>query len=185
MRTSPVPTRRAGRWLPLLSALVLTAWAGPAPSGTDAPAAARPATGVAAPTASVPVAAPGPSPTPAPTAAPTPAPARPASVATPVAEPPAVLPGPPFAAGGSLILEPGLYRCELNRRVVLRRIAPDGQSLVINWLGKDATLQAVQARTGALRFESPPAGLVWLVIVGKSMLLDSRQGRTLANECRL
>ena len=69
--------------------------------------------------------------------------------------------------------------------MVLRRIAPDGQSLVINWLGKDATLQAVQARTGALRFESPPAGLVWRVIVGKSMLLDSRQGRTLANECRL
>lgn len=185
MRTSPVPTRRTGRWLSLLSALVLTACAGPgpAPSGTDAPAATRPATGVAAPTASVPVAAPGPSQ--APTPAPTPAPARPASVATPVAEPPAVLPGPPFAAGGSLILEPGLYRCELNRRVVLRRIAPDGQSLVINWLGKDATLQAVQARTGALRFESPPAGLVWLVIVGKSMLLDSRQGRTLANECRL
>ncbi|MBP8308274.1 MAG: MliC family protein [Burkholderiaceae bacterium] len=78
-----------------------------------------------------------------------------------------------------------MYRCELNRRVVVRRIAPDGQSMVINWLGKDATLQAVRARTGALRFESVQAGMVWIVIVGKSMLLDSRAGRTLANECKL
>ena len=101
------------------------------------------------------------------------------------AQPEAAPSGPPFDAGGSLSMEPGLYRCELNRRVVLRRIAPDGQSMVINWLGKDATLHAVRARTGALRFENVQVGLVWIVIVGKSMLLDSRAGRTLANECKL
>ena len=64
-------------------------------------------------------------------------------------------------------------------------VAPAGQSMDISWLGKDASLQAVRASSGALRFENVQAGLVWIVIVGKSMLLDSRAGRTLANECKL
>ena len=140
--------------------------------------------------------------TPAPAAAPAPAPvplAQPPAYLTvppappilrgeevqPTGQPKAASSGPPFDAGGTLSMEPGLYRCELNRRVVVRRIAPDGQSMVINWLGKDASLQAVRARSGALRFENVQAGLVWIVIVGKSMLLDSRAGRTLANECKL
>jgi len=93
--------------------------------------------------------------------------------------------GPPFDAGGALTLEAGLYRCELDRRVIVRRIAADGRSLVLNWRGRDSVMHAVQARTGALRFENPDTGHVWLVIVGKSILLDTRAGRTLANECRL
>lgn len=81
--------------------------------------------------------------------------------------------------------EPGLYRCELDRKVTIRRLAPDRRSLVLNWQGQDHPMQAVTARTGALRYESPQHGLTWLVIDGKSMLLDSRRGRQLANECKL
>ena len=81
--------------------------------------------------------------------------------------------------------EPGLYRCELDRKVTVRRIAPDRRSLVLNWQGQDHPMQAVAARTGALRYESPQHGLTWLVIDGKSMLLDSKRGRQLANECKL
>ncbi len=93
--------------------------------------------------------------------------------------------GAPFAAGGRLVLETGLYSCDLKRRVIVRRIAEDGQSLILNWLGKDHDFTAVQARTGALRFENAAEGLVWLVIIGKSMLLDGRKGQQLANECKL
>ena len=81
--------------------------------------------------------------------------------------------------------EPGLYRCELDRKVTVRRLAPDKRSLVLNWQGQDHPMQAVAARTGALRYESPQHGLTWLVIDGKSMLLDSKRGRQLANECKL
>ena len=84
-----------------------------------------------------------------------------------------------------MVLETGLYRCELNRQVLIRTIAPDRSSMVINWLGKDLTLTAVDALSGALRYEDARAGLTWLVIVGKAMLLDSRMGQQLANECRL
>jgi len=84
-----------------------------------------------------------------------------------------------------MVLEVGNYRCDLNRRVAVRSIAPDRSSLTISWLGKDHSLTAVDARSGALRFENAGAGLIWLVIVGKSMLLDSRKGQQLANDCTL
>ncbi len=183
---------RATTWLGLGLVTLLAACAAapesPIATPLPPPRDVTPATAAAPATAAVP----------APAAAPAPVAQTPANLTVPPAppimrgeevqstgQPKTPPPGPPFDAGGSLSLEPGLYRCELDRRVVVRRIAPDGQSMVINWLGKDATLQAVRARTGALRFESVQAGMVWIVIVGKSMLLDSRAGRTLANECKL
>jgi hypothetical protein len=85
----------------------------------------------------------------------------------------------------AIALEAGLYRCDLKRRVTVRRVAIDRRSIVINWLGKDTDLQSVSTNSGALRFENTGIGLVWIVIPSKSMLLDSRIGRTLANECRI
>ncbi|MBU6270824.1 MAG: hypothetical protein KGQ67_05930 [Betaproteobacteria bacterium] len=156
------PGARAGRWLALLALSGLAACAStPRPSPPVAP---PPAPAVATAPAAPPV-------------------VTPAAPAMPV-EPPA--PAPPVEpAVVPLAIEPGLYRCELGRRVIVRRISPDGRNLVIGWQGKDWPLDAVEARTGARRFENTRAGLVWLVIVGKSMLLDARAGRTLANECRL
>lgn len=87
--------------------------------------------------------------------------------------------------GGRFVVEPGLYRCELNRRVLVRRIADDGRSVVVNWLNKDHTLVAVVSRAGALRFDDAATGLAWITIPGKSMLLDTKKGQQLANECRL
>jgi hypothetical protein len=89
------------------------------------------------------------------------------------------------AAAGRMVLQAGTYHCELNRNVEIRQVSPDGRSMVISWLGKNHSLEAVDARSGALRFENTAAGLVWLVIVGKSMLLDSHKGQQLANECTL
>lgn len=84
--------------------------------------------------------------------------------------------GIPFAAG--------VYKCELNRSVHIRSVAPDMQSAVISWNKKDYVLKAVNALSGALRYEDAGSGLVWLIIVGKSMLLDIKHGKQLANECR-
>ena len=89
------------------------------------------------------------------------------------------------ATAGRMVLQAGTYRCELNRNVEIRQISADGQTMEINWGGRTHSLQAVNARSGALRFENTAEGLIWLVIVGKSMLLDSRKGQQLANECTL
>lgn len=84
-----------------------------------------------------------------------------------------------------LSFAPGVYKCELNRSVHVRQVSSDMQSAVLHWDKKDYTMKAVTARTGALRYEDSASGLVWLVIVGKSMLLDTKNGKQLANECRV
>jgi hypothetical protein len=78
-----------------------------------------------------------------------------------------------------------VYRCDLNRSVHIRQVSPDMQSAVLNWDKKDYTLRAVNARSGALRYEDAASGLVWLVIVGKAMLLDTKHGKQLANDCKV
>ncbi|MFT3804155.1 MAG: hypothetical protein QM766_23440 [Burkholderiaceae bacterium] len=83
-----------------------------------------------------------------------------------------------------LSMEVGVYRCELNRSLGIKQIAPDGQSLVMHWAGRDYPLTAVRARSGALRYEDAASGLTWITIVGKSLLLDLKNGQQLANECK-
>lgn len=179
----------------------------PAPGGNAAAIAAQAVAGSAQdPARAVPAAAPvtaATAPPEAPAASAPPAAAAPAASGGPSSVPSVVSEGslgaratPPAGLGiappGSAVdagdkpmaLLAGLYRCELSRSVTIRRVAADGKSLVLNWAGRDHDFLAVEARTGALRFENVSEGMVWLVIIGKAMLLDTRKGRQLANECR-
>jgi len=81
-------------------------------------------------------------------------------------------------------LPTGVYRCDLNRSVNVREVSADMSSAVVQFDKKDYRMHAVGARSGALRYEDPQSGLVWLVIATKSMLLDTKHGRQLANECK-
>jgi membrane-bound inhibitor of C-type lysozyme len=85
----------------------------------------------------------------------------------------------------TMSIDTGLYRCELGVRVTVKKIAPDKSSMVVNWKNKDYTLAAVSSQSGALRFEDKANGLVWMAIVGKSQLLNSKLGQRLANDCNL
>jgi hypothetical protein len=78
----------------------------------------------------------------------------------------------------------GAYRCELGRSVQVRDVSADMRTAVLRWGSRDYTLRAVQARSGALRYEDETSGLAWIVIPGTSMLLDTREGQRLANACR-
>lgn len=110
------------------------------------------------------------------------APAAPVAQAAPkeVARP-AVRPAPVRSA---MRMPTGTYRCELNRQVTIRSITPDQSLAVLNWNKRDYQMQAVGSRSGALRFEDKSSGLTWITVVGKSMLLDTKNGKQLANECR-
>jgi len=46
------------------------------------------------------------------------------------------------------------------------------------------SMHRVSTTTGAHRFENAKNGLVWIGIPAKGMLLDSKKGKQLANECR-
>jgi membrane-bound inhibitor of C-type lysozyme len=123
------------------------------------------------------VAAPTPSaPSPAPVIA-----AAPSNAGSPAATSTAQNTGP----APTMSVDTGLYRCELGVRVTVKKIAPDRSSLVLNWKNKDYTLTAVGTQSGALRFEEKSSGLVWMAIVGKSQLLNSKLGQRLANDCNL
>jgi Membrane-bound lysozyme-inhibitor of c-type lysozyme len=132
-------------------------------------------------------------------APPKPVATTPATAPAPVAAAPAPAPSPvqtttapvqakaatPEASTARMVLETGLYRCELGQRVTVKRIAPDRSNILLNWSGKDYTMKAVGTESGALRFEDNASGLVWMAIVGKSQLLNSKRGQRLANECNL
>jgi hypothetical protein len=84
-----------------------------------------------------------------------------------------------------LTMQVGLYRCDLNRKVEIRSMAADRSSMVIAWLGREHMMTGIDTASGALRYENADAGLTFLIIVGKAMLLDSHKGQQLANDCRL
>jgi hypothetical protein len=76
------------------------------------------------------------------------------------------------------------YNCELGNKVTVYHNAGDSDTIAVRWKKKLHRLTRVGTTTGANRFENKNFGLIWIGIPAKGMLLDSRQGRQLANECK-
>ena len=74
--------------------------------------------------------------------------------------------------------------CELGRQVSVAGDVQLDSAIDVNWKGKQYRMQRVSTSTGALRFEDQISGLVWISIPSKAMLLDSRRGEPVANECK-
>ncbi len=54
----------------------------------------------------------------------------------------------------------------------------------LRWQGQLYRLLRVRTSTGANRFEDLGSGLVWISIQSKAMLLNSKLGEPVANECK-
>lgn len=91
---------------------------------------------------------------------------------------------PAAAQNSSLTLKSGTYRCELNQSVSVEKVSADQKTAVFKWAKRNYTLRAVNTSTGALRYEDKGSGMVWLMVANKSMLLNSKHGQRLADECR-
>ncbi len=76
------------------------------------------------------------------------------------------------------------FNCELSNKVTTYYNASDDRHIAIRWKNKVHRMRRIGTSTGANRFENRKAGLVWIHIPSKAMLLDSRKGQQLANECR-
>ena len=76
------------------------------------------------------------------------------------------------------------YRCELNDFLTIYTNTDDNDHLALRWRNRLFRLTRVETTTGANRFENKKVGLVWIGIPTKGMLLDSRHGKQLANECK-
>ena len=77
----------------------------------------------------------------------------------------------------------GVVDCEFNQRISV--LAVDGEPgwFTINHLGKRYRMLPRETATGAVRLEDPAAGVVWLQIPTKSMLMNARIGQRLVDSC--
>ncbi|PRC92178.1 MliC family protein [Solimicrobium silvestre] len=76
------------------------------------------------------------------------------------------------------------YKCELKDSLTIYTNSDDNDHVALRWKNKLYRLKRVVTTTGANRFENKKAGLVWIGIPTKGMLLDSRHGQQLANDCK-
>ncbi len=80
-------------------------------------------------------------------------------------------------------VETGRFPCELGQAV---EVQPEGRiaGMFVVTLGNQRfRMQPVETTTGALRLEDPQRGGVWLQLANKSMLMNQKLGRRLADEC--
>ncbi|HEY1044769.1 MAG TPA: hypothetical protein VGE60_12985 [Telluria sp.] len=76
------------------------------------------------------------------------------------------------------------YKCELGNSLTIYEHGSDKSTIALRWKKRLVRLTRVGTTTGALRFENPLRGLVWIGIPTKGILLDSKLGRQLANNCK-
>lgn len=76
----------------------------------------------------------------------------------------------------------GPVPCELGVKVVVKPDVSPGRFLLE--LGRQTyRMEPTLTTTGAVRLEDPAAGVVWLQLGNKSMLLNQRLGKRLADAC--
>lgn len=77
----------------------------------------------------------------------------------------------------------GHLPCELGAIVRIEADATQPGYFHVHGKGFRYRMFPVQTSTGALRLEDKKAGAVWLQLANKSMLMDQKKGRRLADEC--
>jgi hypothetical protein len=77
----------------------------------------------------------------------------------------------------------GDIKCELGAHVSIKAMKRDGFFFVTHGVNR-FVMHPVESRTGAIRLEDPVRGALWLQIANKSMLMNQKEGKRLADECQ-
>lgn len=77
----------------------------------------------------------------------------------------------------------GLMPCEMGASVRVQADAAAPGYFHVHGKGFRYRMYPVRTSTGALRLEDKRAGAVWLQLANKSMLMDQKKGRRVADEC--
>lgn len=77
----------------------------------------------------------------------------------------------------------GAQECEFNQRIAVDTAPEKAGYFRIQYKGKKYLLVPEPTTTGAVRLEDKKAGVVWLQIANKSMLMNSRIGQRMVDEC--
>ena len=77
----------------------------------------------------------------------------------------------------------GRIPCELGQHVDVAKDSSNPGHFVVTGKGFNFHMTPVGTSTGVVRLEDAKAGAVWLQIANKSMLMNQKQGKRLADEC--
>jgi hypothetical protein len=77
----------------------------------------------------------------------------------------------------------GEIPCELGAKVSVKAMKREGFFFVSRGINK-FVMHPVESRTGAIRLEDPVRGALWLQLGNKSMLMNQKEGKRLADECQ-
>ncbi len=77
----------------------------------------------------------------------------------------------------------GQLACELGTSIRLESDAAHPGYFHLQGKGFRYRMRPVVTSTGAIRLEDAKAGAVWLQLANKSMLMDQKKGRRMADEC--
>ncbi len=77
----------------------------------------------------------------------------------------------------------GVIPCELSTTVSLSPHAQSAGRFVLTLGRQQHVLEPVPTSTGAVRLEDPASGMVWIQLANKSMLMNQKLGKRLADEC--
>ena len=77
----------------------------------------------------------------------------------------------------------GRIACELGQHVNVTKDSANAGHFLVSGNGFNFHMTPVGTSTGVVRLEDAKAGAVWLQIANKSMLMNQKQGKRLADEC--
>ncbi len=77
----------------------------------------------------------------------------------------------------------GEIPCELGAKVTVKAMKREGYFFVTRGVNR-FVMHPVESRTGAIRLEDPARGALWLQLGNKSMLMNQKEGKRLADECQ-
>lgn len=78
----------------------------------------------------------------------------------------------------------GTADCEFNQQVSLTPVAGKTGHFLLQHKNTRYTVVPEETTTGAVRLEDKQAGIVWLQIPAKSMLMNAKVGRRVIDDCR-
>ena len=109
---------------------------------------------------------------------------RAAAAPVPVSIPPSAQ--PPLTEGEQAMASRvyvGTKTCELGRSVQIEALSDSPGFFRLSMAGQRFVMRPVETSTGAVRLEDKGQGAVWIQLANKSMLMNQRAGRRLADEC--
>ena len=104
------------------------------------------------------------------------------------AEPVAISPSPQADPAEQLVVadkvHTGRMVCELGNHVTITRDPQTPAGFVLQMRQHTFRMTPVVSHTGAVRLEDAQAGAMWLQLANKSMLMNSKLGQRMADECQ-